>query len=203
MLERLPLHQRLFAELKRRRVFHVMAMYGALAFGVIEAADVIFPRLALPDFAVTLVVWLALLGFPVVIGLAWIFDLAPDGVQRMEEADRAELREIISAPRSKRWPSGVLALLGMTALMMGTWFVGRGTAPSGSRSSRTVPMPESIAALPFLDPSREGDQEYLSDGLGGGFTPLESADRTGDTLRPSRPRTLPGRSPPRFQGPYL
>jgi hypothetical protein len=44
-----PGYQRFFAELKRRQVFRVMAIYGAAAFAVIEAADVMFPRTGLPD----------------------------------------------------------------------------------------------------------------------------------------------------------
>ena len=63
-------YQQFFAELKRRRVFRVMAVYGVVAFAIIEVADAIFPRLALPDWTVTLVVGLALLGFPVAIVLA-------------------------------------------------------------------------------------------------------------------------------------
>ena len=39
-MSELPGYQRLFADLKRRRVFRVMAVYGAVSFAVIEAADV-------------------------------------------------------------------------------------------------------------------------------------------------------------------
>lgn len=43
-----PAYQRFFAELKRRKVFRVAAAYGAAAFVVIQAADVIFPAIPLP-----------------------------------------------------------------------------------------------------------------------------------------------------------
>jgi len=73
-------YQQFFAELKRRRVFRVMAAYGIIGFGIIEAAEAIFPRVALPDWAVTLVVWLTLLGFPIAVLLAWAFDATPGGM---------------------------------------------------------------------------------------------------------------------------
>jgi TolB-like protein/lipoprotein NlpI len=167
MPQRPPAYQRFFAELKRRRVFRVVAVYGAMAFGLIEAADLIFPRLGLPDFTVTLVVWLAFLAFPVVTALTWAFDLTPEGLQRTEAAPPWELHQIVTAPALKRWSSGVFALVGMTALLAGAWFAGRQTAPSriGFPASGPVPVPESIAVLPFLDLSEEGDQEYLSEGL--------------------------------------
>jgi len=57
-------HQRWFAELKRRRVFRVVAVYGAMAFLVMEVADLVFPAIPLPAWTVSLVVWLAILGFP-------------------------------------------------------------------------------------------------------------------------------------------
>ncbi len=48
-------YQILFAELKRRKVFKVAAVYGAVAFGVLQAADIAFPRIGLPDWTVTFV----------------------------------------------------------------------------------------------------------------------------------------------------
>ncbi len=101
-----PGYQHFFAELKRRRVFRVMAVYGVVAFGIIEAADAIFPRMALPDWTVTLIVWLALLGFPVAIVLAWALEMTPEGVQRTAGATPAELTEILAARRSDRAAGG-------------------------------------------------------------------------------------------------
>ena len=43
-------------ELKRRGVPRVLAMYAATAFIVIEASDIIFPRLGLPDWTVTFLI---------------------------------------------------------------------------------------------------------------------------------------------------
>ncbi|MGI9629301.1 MAG: hypothetical protein ACR2QM_20945, partial [Longimicrobiales bacterium] len=82
--------QRVLADLKRRRVFHVVAAYGAAAFVVIEAADLILPRVGLPDGAVTVVVWLALLGFPVAVSAAWILERRPDGLTVTEPARPSE-----------------------------------------------------------------------------------------------------------------
>ena len=62
-----PSYGRFFAELKRRRVFRVIAVYWAVAFGVVQIAGIAFPRLALPDWTVMLVLLLTLLGFPMVI----------------------------------------------------------------------------------------------------------------------------------------
>ena len=49
-----PGYQRLFAELKRRKVFKVAAVYGAVCFGVLQVADILVPAMALPDATITL-----------------------------------------------------------------------------------------------------------------------------------------------------
>ena len=51
---------------------------------MLEAADAVLPRLGLPDWSVNLVLALVLLGFPLALVFAWIFDLSPQGVVRTE-----------------------------------------------------------------------------------------------------------------------
>jgi TolB-like protein/Tfp pilus assembly protein PilF len=70
------------AELRRRKVFRVATFYAIAGFAVAQAADVVMPGLQLPDWSVTLVLVLLILGFPIAIALAWAFDVTPDGVVR-------------------------------------------------------------------------------------------------------------------------
>jgi adenylate cyclase len=73
---------RFFTELKRRRVFRVAAVYGVSGWLLVQVAATTFPALKLPDWTVTLVVVLVVLGFPVAVALAWAFDLTPAGLER-------------------------------------------------------------------------------------------------------------------------
>ena len=52
-------------ELKRRRVIHVIVVYATAAFVILEAVDIIFPRLNFPDWTVTFVMILLAVGFPI------------------------------------------------------------------------------------------------------------------------------------------
>ncbi|MBK5098496.1 MAG: hypothetical protein JJE01_11975, partial [Gemmatimonadetes bacterium] len=46
-------YQRFFAELKRRKVFRVAAVYGAASFAILEASDILFPRFGFSEWTVT------------------------------------------------------------------------------------------------------------------------------------------------------
>ncbi|MBE9517133.1 MAG: hypothetical protein IMY68_01150, partial [Bacteroidetes bacterium] len=64
-------------ELKRRKVIKAAAMYAATAFIIMEAAEIMLPRLGLPDWTVTLVIVILIVGFPITLILSWIFDITP------------------------------------------------------------------------------------------------------------------------------
>ncbi len=65
-------------ELKRRKVYRVAAVYVLVAFGVWQVADIAFPGLGLPDSAVTFVLVLTILGFPLAMVLAWAYEVRPE-----------------------------------------------------------------------------------------------------------------------------
>ncbi|MCL7985450.1 MAG: adenylyl cyclase, partial [marine benthic group bacterium] len=168
-----PAHQRFFAELKRRKVFRSAALYGAGAFAVLQVADIVFPAVGLPDSAITWLVVLSVLGLPVAVVLAWTFDLTVEGMRRTEMAETAELEAIAMQPRSQRWPAGILALVGIGLLMLGSWWVGvrssgsdeaadPGAAAGEVQSAESV---ESIAVLPFVNIGGDPSDEPFSDGL--------------------------------------
>src|SRR5215472_13283428 len=64
-------------ELRRRRVFRAAALYGAIAWLLIQVAATTFPLFDLPAWTVRAVVVLCVAGFPVAMLLAWAFDLRP------------------------------------------------------------------------------------------------------------------------------
>ena len=100
-------------ELKRRKVIKVMAMYAATAFIIMEAGDIMLPRLGLPDWTVTFIIVLLIAGFPITIILSWIFDVTQEGVRKTEPVQLAKKKETTPLPlkRGLKISDGVIALL--------------------------------------------------------------------------------------------
>jgi len=88
-------------ELKRRKVIKAATMYAATAFIIMEAGEIMFPRLGLPDWTVTFLIVLLIVGFPIAMILSWIFDVTPKGIEKTETAEEEALSEV--PPLKKPW----------------------------------------------------------------------------------------------------
>src|SRR6202158_5354534 len=71
----------LIDELKRRKVFKVAAAYLVVGWLLIQDASTVAPQLNLPEWAPRLVTFAILLGFPIALVLAWVFDVTPEGIK--------------------------------------------------------------------------------------------------------------------------
>jgi len=76
-----------FQEVRKRHVVKVGIAYLIAAWVVLQLADVMFPALGLPDWSITLALGLLVVGFPVAVVLAWVFDITPDGIERTPETE--------------------------------------------------------------------------------------------------------------------
>jgi adenylate cyclase len=72
------------AEARRRKVYVSVVAYVAISIGVVELGGAISDALALPAVTMHVLTILLMLGFPVVVVLAWIFDITTKGVVRTE-----------------------------------------------------------------------------------------------------------------------
>jgi TolB-like protein/Tfp pilus assembly protein PilF len=147
---------RLVSELRRRKVVRVAVVYGAVAFVLVQVADLVVEPLHLPTWTVGLVILLAALGFPLALVLAWAFELTADGVRRTvpEESDSVPSR----LGRSRWWFRGAGAVL---VLVVVAWLGVRFSSPPDAAAPRET----QIAVLPFTDMSPAQDHEYLADGM--------------------------------------
>ncbi len=147
----------LIAELKRRKVFKVGAAYLVIAWLAVQAASIGFPAFDAPPWVLRVFILIALLGFPIAVVLAWVFDITPEGVKLDTDASGGKRLFVVA---------GLLIVLAI-----GWYFFGQPSFRRGDVATKPVAAPvvvapqKSIAVLAFIDLSPAHDQGYFSDGM--------------------------------------
>ena len=72
-------------ELSKRNVVKVGIAYAVAAWLIIHPVDIIFPILHLPEWSITLVTALLVIGFPFVLIFSWVYEVTPKGLRRTKE----------------------------------------------------------------------------------------------------------------------
>lgn len=140
-----------FEELKKRHVFKVGVTYAIVAWLLVQAADVFFPALHVPDWATTLVAGLVLLGFPVALLLAWAYEVTPAGIVTNAEAQASGSVAQISNQRFNYIIMG-LVILAVVFLLVDRYALDQRPAGEAvTRSANTGASPV-IAAAVMLPP---------------------------------------------------
>lgn len=155
-----------FAELRRRNVVKVGAAYAVTAWIIMQVTDLAAPALRLPEWVMSLVVFLLLIGFPVALFLAWAYELSPDGIRRTQQSDPM-------APETAAGSRYDIAIVVLLAVAIGliahdNFFSQPDIAVEPvdtPQDSGPDPGPVSIAVIPFINMSDDTAQEHFADGL--------------------------------------
>ncbi len=143
-------------ELKRRNVIRVAIAYAIAAWLLIEITATTFPILKLPDWSVTLVTVLVLIGFPLALILAWAFELTPEGLKKEKDVDRSES---ITHVTGRKLDFAIIAALAAALVFFAS------THQWSSEIGHAEIADKSIAVLPFVNMSDDSGNEYFSQGL--------------------------------------
>src|SRR5438270_5165797 len=128
----------LFSELKRRNVYKVAVAYVVAGWALAQGLAQVLPVFSVPNWVIQLLVVLIVLGLPIAIGLAWAFELTPEGIKRTDDVD-------VNEPHTVHGPWIYIVLVAV-AVSISLFFLGRYTAPN---RTTTGDENKSIAVLPF------------------------------------------------------
>ena len=118
-----------------------------------------FPVFDIPNWAIRLIVVLIIIGLPIALVLAWMFELTPQGIQRTETADAMP-----STSQKKHAWIYIVVVCG--AISVTLFFLGRYTAVNKTTAALPNDVSnKSIAVLPFGNLSRDPDNEYFAAGI--------------------------------------
>jgi TolB-like protein/lipoprotein NlpI len=156
------------SELKRRNVIRMAGLYLVGAWLIAQIAETLLPIFHTPDWVLQSLVVLLAIGFIPALVFAWVFELTPAGLKRDEDV----VPDQSIAPHTARRMERMIIALFAIALIFFAFdkFV---LAPKRESNLvaeaveevKTAVSDKSIAVLPFVDMSPEGDQEYFSDGI--------------------------------------
>jgi len=162
------------AELSRRRVWRTALGYGAVVFVLLQVGEIVFPAFGAPDWALRILVVACFLAFPVVLCLAWVFDITPTGIRKT-----LGVRHAAGGGPGRALPR--VALLAVTLGIvggLGWWSVRDALAvegsaapgpqtppPAATEAATESPVIRSLAVLPLDDFSEEEGGSYFTAGL--------------------------------------
>ena len=164
-----------FGEVRRRKVYRVVAAYIIAAGGIIQLASAAFPAWELPSWTLRLLIVCLLMGFPVALMLAWAFDITAQGIRATPDA---------VAPKTHRRRNVImLVVTGMIISAAAGFFL----LPRVSAHK----CDKSIAVLPFQNLSEEKENAYFADGIQDDV--LTNLSKIGDLKVISRTSVMPYR----------
>jgi TolB-like protein/Flp pilus assembly protein TadD len=170
---------------KRRNVGRVAILYIVVCYLILEPFEMFFHLLDLPVWTGRTAVALMVLGFPVALLLAWIYEITPEGLKPSAAVDPTQS---IARQTGRKLDRAIIAVLAVAL----TYFVldkfwlskhaiaqpkefgphetaARAPVAASTKAQATepafAPPAHSIAVLPFVNMSGDTTQDYFSDGI--------------------------------------
>lgn len=141
-----------FEELKRRKVYRVAIAYVVAGWALAQGIAQVLPVFDIPNSRIRVVILLLLIGFPIALILAWIFDITPSGIERTSRTQEA------TVPTRRRRRN--VLWLGIAGIAIST-VVGFLVLPRAVARK----VDKSIAVLPFDNLSDDKENAYFADGI--------------------------------------
>src|SRR4029077_20518781 len=135
-----------FAELNRRKVYRVAIAYIVVSWALAQGLAQVLPVFDISNSLIRVVIALLLIGFPVALVLAWVFDVTPQGIK-------------VTPPPSAHRRRNLIMLVAIGVVIS----AGAGFFLSSRASARKID--KSIAVLPFQNLSAEKENAYFADGI--------------------------------------
>jgi serine/threonine-protein kinase len=134
-----------FYELKRRKVYRVAIAYIVAGWALAQGLAQVLPVFEISNSRIRPVIVLLLIGFPVALVLAWVFDVTPQGIQ--------------ATPTGTHRRRNMITLIAVGILISAA--AGFFLLPRASARK----IDKSIAVLPFQNLSDEKENAYFADGV--------------------------------------
>src|SRR5580765_6552886 len=151
---------RFIKELQQRKVFRALTLYCVTCWVILQAAALVLPVFGAPAWALKGFIIAAVVGLPVVVALAWLFELTSHGLVDDDGVDDAQ-----DGPAAPDHRVNVLIISGLclaVALLAVDDFIVQKKVRGGTGGHG---VSTSIAVLPFESIGADSSESPLVDGI--------------------------------------
>ncbi len=147
-------------ELRRRNVVRVAIAYSIVSWLILQLADVLIPLLTLPEWVGRLVFLILVIGFPLALIFAWVFELTPEGIQRDSKVSHDKSVSQYTGRRLN------FLIIGALIIALGYSVITRDLVnPDEPLNDTAILNRPMVAVLPFVKTSGDSTFDHLSLGL--------------------------------------
>jgi len=152
--------ERFWKELKRRNVAHVITVYAAVAFVILQLVDMVSKALHFPEWTQGFIIVLLCIGFIIAVFVSWVYDITPAGVKKTKPV--SELKRVDHATHavSSRWKIATYISGSVFVVLIAFNFISR-----RNFNTDISKLDKSIAVLPFINDSGNDSSTYFINGL--------------------------------------
>jgi TolB-like protein/Tfp pilus assembly protein PilF len=171
----------IWEEVKTRKIFKAATIYAAVAWGLIQIADILFPVLGVQEWVMSSMVLIAFSGFPVALIIGWFLDIKIErrnqkaaAAHSTDNDNQSNLKVTEFKPNfaARVAEFAVISLFGLSAAYLYYNSTGEPAKASIISESESIqqmvapkPQQKTIAVLPFANFTDSTDDEFFADGL--------------------------------------
>jgi len=144
----------LLAEMRRRNVFRIGIAYLAVAWLILQVSDIVLSAFGSDSWVMQALIAAFALGFPVALGIAWAFELTPEGVKHTDETP---LQKVVARRGGRKLDFVIIGILSLALILV--------VVDQYIIEPASVPKVSTLAVLPLANLSGNPDEEYFADGM--------------------------------------
>ena len=80
-------YKKYIAEFKRRNVFRSAITYLLVAWIIAQVCAIVLPAFNAPKYFMKTIIFILVLGFPLSMIFAWVYELSPKGIKKIRNID--------------------------------------------------------------------------------------------------------------------
>lgn len=152
-------------ELKRRNVFKAAIAYVIMAWVVIQVASIVLSGFDAPTYIFKIIVFVICIAFPFWLVFAWVYDITPEGIKKTDDIGKK-----LPAPRRTQNRLNMVIIISLLIVVAFLLYNQSGSSINKKKDSEKNEniienREKSIVVLPFLNLSKNNNEDYLAEGI--------------------------------------